>query len=107
MHMRLTDYKEVVVDVFMQIAKIKELITFKEFTPLQESQRIDFKFKKPGQTKLLLFDLDETLIHVKREVSDQDSVTEDGFEPEVELPVFDPETGLCVKRLFSVRPFSR
>ena len=57
-------------------------------------------------TKLLLFDLDETLIHVKRDPEDQDSEVE-SFEPEVELPVFDPESGMFGKRYFSIRPFAR
>lgn len=34
--------------------------------PLPEDQKIKFKFKKKGFNKLLLFDLDETLIHVRR-----------------------------------------
>ena len=32
---------------------------------------IEFKFKKPGFSRLLIFDLDETLIHTKR---DQDEI---------------------------------
>jgi predicted HAD superfamily phosphohydrolase YqeG len=32
---------------------------------LEEDQKIDFRFVKHGFKKLLLFDLDETLIHVK------------------------------------------
>jgi hypothetical protein len=106
MPMRVCDYKEVVADVFMQLAKMKEIITNNEVTPIEETQKIDFKFKKQGMTKLLLFDLDETLIHVKRDSEDHDS-EQDSFEPEVELPVFDPETGFYGKRLFSIRPFAR
>jgi len=53
---------------------------------------------------LLLFDLDETLIHVKR---DTGQLKNDAFEPEVSLPVFDPESGLYIKTLFSVRPYAR
>ena len=32
---------------------------------MPEDKKIDFKFKKKGFTKLLLLDLDETLIHTK------------------------------------------
>ena len=32
-----------------------------------EEEKIDFKFKKSGFNRLVIFDLDETLIHTKRE----------------------------------------
>lgn len=34
---------------------------------LTSDQVIEFKFKKPGFTKLLIFDLDQTLIHSPRD----------------------------------------
>ena len=37
---------------------------------IPEEKKIDFKFKKKGFDKLLIFDLDETLIHTK--VMDED-----------------------------------
>lgn len=37
---------------------------------IPEEKKIDFKFKKTGFDKLLIFDLDETLIHTK--VMDED-----------------------------------
>ena len=40
--------------------------------------KIDFKFKKKGFKKLLLFDLDETLIHIWR-----DPNKEEGFYPDL------------------------
>ena len=34
---------------------------------ISEEQKIEFKFKKEGFNKLIIFDLDETLIHCKRD----------------------------------------
>ena len=34
---------------------------------VSEVEKIDFRFKKAGFNKLLIFDLDETLIHMKRD----------------------------------------
>jgi len=64
----------------------------KEFEPLTDDQKIKFKFKKKGYKKLLLFDLDETLIHVKRKQYgvDDSECTDDSFLPEVEIPILDP-----------------
>jgi predicted HAD superfamily phosphohydrolase YqeG len=42
-----------------------------DFQEFPEEERIDFKFKKPGFKKLLILDLDETLIHVKRDNEDE------------------------------------
>jgi len=46
--------------IFHSINFIKQIKTFPKVT---ESRKIDFEFKKPGFTKLIIFDLDETLIH--------------------------------------------
>jgi hypothetical protein len=43
------------------------------FPAIEEADRIDFKFKKPGFTKLLIFDLDETLIHSLRSEDEEDT----------------------------------
>jgi hypothetical protein len=45
---------------------VKELISGPKnrYELIPEEVKIKFKFKKKGFTKLLLFDLDETLIHV-------------------------------------------
>ena len=51
--------------MFRQIDKIKWLIEDNEVTPMPQDKMIEFKFKKSGFKKLLIFDLDETLIHVK------------------------------------------
>ena len=60
---------------------------------------------------MLLFDLDETLIHVKRtgygDDDDDDNSNEECFEPEVEIPVFDPNTGIHISASFSIRPYAR
>lgn len=46
--------------IFHSINIIKQI---KEKPDLDHEQMIDFKFKKPGFNKLIIFDLDETLIH--------------------------------------------
>ena len=69
---------------------IKDLIEHeRQYTPLQEHQKLDFKFTKPGFKKLLIFDLDETLIHVKRDNADNHH----DFEPEVEISINDYTKG--------------
>jgi len=37
---------------------------------IPEEDKIEFKFTKPGFNKLVIFDLDETLIHTKRKGDD-------------------------------------
>lgn len=37
------------------------------YEPLPEDLKIEFEFKKPFFSKLIIFDLDETLIHSKRD----------------------------------------
>jgi hypothetical protein len=53
-------------DMFLQINKIKEMMST-EYFEIPEEKIIDFKFKKKGFKRLLLFDLDETLIHIWRD----------------------------------------
>jgi len=97
--------------MFRQIYMIKDLYTSKQFVPLLEEQKLPFKFKKGTTKKLLLFDLDETLIHVKRDRDDDmvqaDEWSEESFEPEIEIPVFDPHSGKNIKASFSVRPYAK
>jgi len=38
-----------------------------EYQEFPEDQKMPFTFKKKGFNKLVIFDLDETLIHVKRD----------------------------------------
>lgn len=56
-------YKEMTLRIFHSINFIKQL---RDFEPIPEQSRIDFKFKKPGFDRLLIFDMDETLIHSLR-----------------------------------------
>ena len=49
-----------------------------EYQEFPDAQKIDFKFKKKGFKKLLLFDLDETLYHIWR-----DPNQEEGFHPDL------------------------
>ena len=55
--------------IFHSINFIKQI---KEFPKIYDSKKIDFKFKKPGYSRLIVFDLDETLIHTKRNLEDLD-----------------------------------
>ena len=59
--------------------------------------------------KLLIFDLDETLIHVKRRLVGEDDGDDSGsdFEPDVEIPVYDPHTEVNITASFSIRPFTK
>ena len=38
-----------------------------DYHEIPVDKKIDFKFKKPGFRHLLIFDLDETLIHCRRD----------------------------------------
>mgnify|MGYP001117285906 CR=1 FL=1 len=79
----------------------------RDYEELPEFKKFDFKFKKQGFKKLLIFDLDETLIHVKRSIDDdgvQDENVDQGFEPEVEIEgIYDKTTGEYTKASFSVQ----
>ena len=69
--------------MFRQIYLVKELMKT-DYIELAEEEKIPFSFKKPGFDKLVIFDLDETLIHVKRDKDDigGDEDLDDDFEPE-------------------------
>jgi len=84
------------------------------FPEVQNHEKIPFKFKKPGFTKLLIFDLDETLIHSLRKEDDEDSFCYLYDESErmdisqlnrVELT--DPSTQQRENGGFFIRPFAR
>ena len=64
--LKVSQYRQMTQDMFLQINKIKEMMTT-EYQELPPDKIIDFKFKKKGYKKLLLFDLDETLIHIWRD----------------------------------------
>jgi hypothetical protein len=83
---------------------------------------VDFKFKKPGFDKLIIFDLDETLIHSLIERDDmEDSGGSDGdadgengnamdsydFKPDVWVDLVDPDGDNTPRRHgFAIRPFA-
>jgi hypothetical protein len=60
--------------IFHSINVIKQI---KELPPLTDDQHIHFKFSKPGYNKLLIFDLDETLIYSLRDKDDLPEEEED------------------------------
>lgn len=111
----VNQYRDLASDMFKQIYMIKDILSnqTKEYEPLTEEQKIKFKFKKRGFNKLLLFDMDETLIHVKRrseegaEQNDENmsESSEESFCPEVEIKTIDPTSKTEVPASFSVRPF--
>ena len=107
--LKLSEYKTVTSSMFNQLNWIKSKIE-KDYSSLPMDQRIDFTFKKPGFKKLLIFDLDETLVHVKRDAEDlgavQDQKYDEGFEPEVEIEVVD-QNNQIQKASFSIRPYAR
>jgi len=53
-------------DMFKQIHMVKDILVnqVEPYKPIPQEGKMNFKFKKSGFNKLLLFDLDETLIHV-------------------------------------------
>lgn len=103
------EYHNLTSDMFKQVHMIKDFILNQEtpYQPFTEDEKIKLKFTKPGFDKLLLFDLDETLIHVKRsEIEEQDyDAEDDDFQPEIEIPIFDPYSQTTITASFSVRPF--
>jgi hypothetical protein len=64
-----------------------------------ESRIIDFKFKKKGMSKLLIFDLDETLAHCVRQENPQRP-------PDVRLDI-KLQSGKILNAGFNVRPFTQ
>ena len=68
---------------------------------MPKEKEIDFKFTRKGMDKLLLFDLDETLIHVWRGLGPE------RFEPEEQIMIKHYLTGEEEKWGLSVRPFVR
>lgn len=108
--LKLSDYKQLTISMYHQLNWIKNQLQ-RDYEELPEFKKFDFKFKKQGFKKLLIFDLDETLIHVKRSIDDdgvQDENVDQGFEPEVEIEgIYDKTTGEYTKASFSVRPYAR
>lgn len=65
-HLRPAEYRQVITQTFLQLAHVKAILSEGNCQQLTEDKMVEFTFKKPGFKKLLIFDLDETLIHVKR-----------------------------------------
>lgn len=65
--MKSSEYKDLTLHIFHSINQIKKI---KDRPEILEEQIVDFKFKKPNCRKLIIFDLDETLIHVLRDAED-------------------------------------
>ena len=63
-----------------------------------ESRKIDFKFKKKGMKRLLLFDLDETLAHCMRQEKPERP-------PDVRLDI-KLQSGKVIQAGFNIRPFT-
>lgn len=59
---------------------------------IPEEDKIEFKFTKPGFNKLVIFDLDETLIHTKRKGDDVVAVAGSGGDDDN----FEPSEYICV-----------
>lgn len=57
-------YKDMSIQVIQAINIIQQIEKFPE---VAQKDKVQFTFKKEGFNKLLIFDLDETLIHSKRE----------------------------------------
>ena len=83
-----------------------------EFPEVKDYEKIPFKFTKPGFNKLLIFDLDETLIHSLR--TDDDEYDFDYLYEESErmdksqlnrVEVADPSTQERQNGCFYIRPF--
>lgn len=66
-----SQYQQFTRDIFRQMSWIKGLMKIEEADmEIPEEDKIEFKFTKPGFNKLVIFDLDETLIHTKRKGDD-------------------------------------
>ena len=100
--MKVSMYKKMTFHIFHAINIIKQIKDKPKILPEQE---IKFEFKKAGFKKLLIFDLDETLIHCQREeLIDNDS--EFKFEPEVWINILSPHNTETIKTGFSLRPYA-
>ena len=63
------------------------------------SKAVDVPFKKPGITKTIIFDLDETLAHCVRQPNP-------ARPPDVELDI-KLQTGRTLKAGFNIRPYTK
>jgi len=107
----IKDYGILTCDLLKQIDMIQEIIKNRqdEVELIWDYEPVDFKFKKLGMKKLLLFDLDETLIHVERidDPTYQSLVKgPQNNAPKVEIKVMEPETNTEIVVSFYIRPFT-
>lgn len=63
----MSQYKDFTYRLFSDLHKFKQV---QHTVEVCEEEKIEFKFKKPGFSKLIIFDLDETLIHRIRKEED-------------------------------------
>lgn len=78
--------------IYRQLAWIKCQFFEAEYHEIPHSQKINFRFKKPGYKRLVLFDLDETLIHCRRD-REENGEGDEEFKADEEISVWDPSTG--------------
>ena len=90
--LKLSDYNSLTFVIYRQIAWIKCQFFEAEYHEIPQSQKIDFKFKKSGYNKLVIFDVDETLIHCRRDKDENNQEAED-FKADEEISVQDPCSG--------------
>lgn len=84
-----------------------------KFPKIPEAKKLNFKFKKEGFKKLLIFDLDETLIHSLRDQDENEEEFIYACGEESKMPkemlqwvdITEPSTGETEKIGFYVRPF--
>lgn len=106
--LKVSVYKEMTLRIFHSINFIKQIPAF---PPISEERKIDFAFKKPGFTKLLIFDLDETLIHTKRDFDElEESQLKQIYgdkcrEPEEWVEMCEPDQTSNFEQGFFKRPF--
>ncbi|CDW74995.1 nli interacting factor-like phosphatase family protein [Stylonychia lemnae] len=114
-HMSAQTYKNLTLQIFHQINYIKQIDRLPQ---IYDDQIIQFKYKKPGFNKLLIIDLDQTLINCHRRKQNQSNTSSEeenqdqSFEPQqnqvplIPIQFVDTETGQVFKTEFSIRPFA-
>lgn len=102
--MKASVFLEMTLHIFHSINIIKQLDP--EVYKVEKS--IDFKFKK-NRKKLVIFDLDQTLINLERELQpgeDFKTLIGESSIPLVWIDIVTPSTGECIKTGFSIRPYA-
>lgn len=99
--MTMQEYKNMTLHIFHSINIIKQI---GPVPTLEDDQWVDFSFQKFGFSKVIIFDLDETLIHCQRETEGEEE-NEFSFQPEVFIDIVSPD-GESVKTGFTIRPYA-